>query len=491
MKSKLNNRQDQIDELEDIDESAIDIEPIGPSISSGKKGKFALIVISALLISIVLYIFFFSGDDTAKENLEPVVVMQAQEVAKSEDSESPFEIDESYDLIGQEEESTSLESLPIPEIPSLPDLPTKSEDDDIAKIIEQAEAEKMKSDKAQKKSSNNAKNNDNNQSEQEDFSKEQNQENELMQILKPSLINNDNIEEKETRNQLPRILTKNELAPVRSDKSVEQDSKIMANLNPRYSPIVVFSGPSQGTNTRSVGYENNIVNLKQNSASELEETKSSVKTTIISNRGNTIAQGKLITAVLETAINTEIPGFVRAIVSRDVYGEAGNNVLIPKGSRLFGSYSSEIKRGQGRVDIGWQRLIRPDGVDIGIDFNASDQFGRAGIDGQIDNKYQSIIANSILTSILTVGGVAVAEQLLNNGSNSGNTTTTLNPTTGTTTTTGSASNQAIYDVSKTIIETIGTVLKNQVDTNPLITIPQGTKITVIVNSDINIPDLIN
>ena len=33
-----------------------------------------------------------------------------------------------------------------------------------------------------------------------------------------------------------------------------------------------------------------------------------------------ILQGKIIYAVLETAINTDLPGILRAVISRDVYG---------------------------------------------------------------------------------------------------------------------------------------------------------------------------
>jgi len=178
---------------------------------------------------------------------------------------------------------------------------------------------------------------------------------------------------------------------------------------------------------------------------------------------------------------------VRAIVSRDVYGEAGSDVLIARGSRLYGTYSSTISKGQGRVQINWSRLIRPDGVDLAISSAASDQFGRAGIAGAVDNKYGSTVFNSLLTSILAVSGVAIAEKLItgNNGAN----TTTINPQQGTTTTTGDATTQAIYNVSRTITDTIARSLTNA-NISPSISIPQGTRVTVIVNADMNIPSMV-
>ena len=89
-----------------------------------------------------------------------------------------------------------------------------------------------------------------------------------------------------------------------------------------------------------------------------------------------------------------------------------------------------------------------------------------------------------MTSVLAIGGVAAAQSILTGNSA---TTTTTNPTQGTTTSTGSATNQALYDVTKTIIDTVGQLISNTIDLNPVIRVPQGTKITVIVNSDITVP----
>ena len=265
------------------------------------------------------------------------------------------------------------------------------------------------------------------------------------------------------------------------EQQKQLDQKI--KLDPRYTPIIVFSG-GYTSPTQAIGNKENIIQIKKNPISELKESQTTVDATYIADGSITIAQGKMISAILETAINTEMPGIVRAVVSRDIFGESGNKILIPRGSRLYGSYSSSVQRGQARVQIGWTRLIRPDGVSLNINFSAADQFGRSGIPGEVDNRYSSVIANSLLTSILTVGGVATAQKLFSNNTNS---TTTVNQNQGITTTTTNATNQAIYDVTKTILDTIGQIITNSIDLNPVIRIPQGTKVTVIVNSDIKIP----
>ncbi|WHQ47120.1 MAG: hypothetical protein MTP17_01995 [Candidatus Midichloria sp.] len=56
-----------------------------------------------------------------------------------------------------------------------------------------------------------------------------------------------------------------------------------------------------------------------------------------------------------TTINTDIPGTLRAIVTHDVFLESGNNILVPKGSRLVSSYESKVKPGQTKVSIMWSK----------------------------------------------------------------------------------------------------------------------------------------
>ena len=104
----------------------------------------------------------------------------------------------------------------------------------------------------------------------------------------------------------------------------------------------------------------------------------------LANPGFTVIQGSLIPAVLETALNSDLPGYVRAIVSRDVRGFDGARVLIPRGSRLIGEYKSGLANGQARAHIVWTRLVRPDGVSIDLGSPGTDETGQTGIGGQVD-----------------------------------------------------------------------------------------------------------
>jgi type IV secretory pathway VirB10-like protein len=128
----------------------------------------------------------------------------------------------------------------------------------------------------------------------------------------------------------------------------------------------------------------------------------------ITNLTDVVPQGSVITGVLETAINSDLPGFVRAVVSRDVTGFDGRKVLIPTGSRLIGQYRSGLAVGQSRAFVIWTRLIRPDGVSIQLASPVTDPLGRAGLGGRVDNHFLQRFGSAILLSVINAGTAALA-----------------------------------------------------------------------------------
>jgi type IV secretion system protein VirB10 len=144
-----------------------------------------------------------------------------------------------------------------------------------------------------------------------------------------------------------------------------------------------------------------------------------VATSLPSKRANlhcAALQGKLIDAELETAINTDLPGQIRAIVSSPLYAEQGREPLLTTGSRLIGVYSSAIRKGQVRVFAIWNRAIRPDGVEVTLDSHATDALGRSGMLGETDNHFAQVFGTSILLSIIGAGTstVSVSPETRNN-----------------------------------------------------------------------------
>ncbi|MBT0669388.1 TrbI/VirB10 family protein [Novosphingobium profundi] len=118
------------------------------------------------------------------------------------------------------------------------------------------------------------------------------------------------------------------------------------------------------------------------------------------NPATTVTQGTLIPAVLETAIDTEVPGYVRAIVSTDVRSFDGRHVLIPRSSRLIGQYKSGLTAGQKRAYVIWTRVIRPDGVSVDIGSPAIAFGGETGLSGKVNTHFFARFGSAILLSVV-------------------------------------------------------------------------------------------
>jgi len=117
----------------------------------------------------------------------------------------------------------------------------------------------------------------------------------------------------------------------------------------------------------------------------------------------TITQGTLIPAVLETAINTDVPGYVRAVVSQDVRSYDGTRVLLPRSSRLIGQYQSGLQAGQKRAYVIWTRAIRPDGITIDLASPATDFSGMTGLPGDVNTHFFKRFGSAMLLSV--IGGL--------------------------------------------------------------------------------------
>lgn len=114
-----------------------------------------------------------------------------------------------------------------------------------------------------------------------------------------------------------------------------------------------------------------------------------------------LGRGKIIDAVLETAINSDFGGEVEAMISRDVFSEKGKVILIPKGSKIFGTYGTSSDA-YGRISIIWSRIDLTNGYTIDFDAIAVDNLGRKGTQGRVDNKFKERFANSILQSAFNI-----------------------------------------------------------------------------------------
>lgn len=177
-------------------------------------------------------------------------------------------------------------------------------------------------------------------------------------------------------------------------------------------------------------------------------------------------QGTVISAVLETGINSDLPGFVRAVVSRDVSGFDGSTVVIPRGSKLIGEYKSGVAQGQSRAFVIWSRLLTPDGVSINLGSPATDRLGRGGLDGETNTHFAQRFGGAILLSVISAGLQALADQAASNSTN------------------------AIVIGSPQQATNVATVaLQKDIDIPVTVTVPQGKDIRVFVSRDLDFSDV--
>jgi type IV secretion system protein VirB10 len=137
----------------------------------------------------------------------------------------------------------------------------------------------------------------------------------------------------------------------------------------------------------------------------------------MTNPSTTVTEGTLIPAILETAINTDVPGYVRAVVSQDVKSFDGKRILVPRSSRLIGQYQAGVQQGQRRAYVIWTRLIRPDGVSVNLASPAVGFDGTTGLEGDVNSHFFKRFGSGLLLSVVGglgavatggVGGVIVA-----------------------------------------------------------------------------------
>ena len=184
----------------------------------------------------------------------------------------------------------------------------------------------------------------------------------------------------------------------------------------------------------------------------------------IDNLDYKILQGKMIEAVLEPRAVSDLPGMICATVQRDVYAFQGRIVLIPWGSRVCGTYSAELRKGQERLFAVWNTLRRPDGVSVALDSTGADQLGTAGMGGEVDTHFAEIFGVSALLSIIGAGAANVGVS------------------------TQDQQNSASYyrqSVQQAAAQTSQSILAPYANMPPTITVPAASRIRIYVNRDLD------
>ena len=118
-------------------------------------------------------------------------------------------------------------------------------------------------------------------------------------------------------------------------------------------------------------------------------------------RTHVLARGSVIPAVLESSIDSDLPGLVRAKVAENVYDTVtGSRLLVPKGSWLVGTYGSNARTGQRRLFVAWTDLQLPDGTPVPLGGTASlGADGASGVKGRRSTGIWTALGAAILLDL--------------------------------------------------------------------------------------------
>ena len=193
------------------------------------------------------------------------------------------------------------------------------------------------------------------------------------------------------------------------NKTASLSQETLARMNASSSFTLESSPLNQEAATTKEGAHATLTGTNPNAAFvNQQEDIIAVSAKRIHHPKYTVPAGELIPATLEVAINSELPGMVRAITSRDIYSLSGTNRLIPSGSTLVGQFNSSVVQGQSRLLVVWNRVQMPDGIIVTLNSPGTDALGRAGMSADsIDRHFMERFGGGALLSILG-GGAATS-----------------------------------------------------------------------------------
>lgn len=181
----------------------------------------------------------------------------------------------------------------------------------------------------------------------------------------------------------------------------------------------------------------------------------------------TLVKGTKIPCTMETNIVSEQSGYTSCVINQDVYSGNARILLLEKGTKVTGQYSSNVKNGDRRLQIIWDRLITPYDIVVQLQSPSMDRLGASGVTGEVDNRWGLRIGSALLVSLIS-DSINIAGGKSNNA-------------------------QVIVDsqTSETSQDLAKRILEKNIDLNPIVYIREGEMINIYVRDDINLSSIYN
>ena len=133
-----------------------------------------------------------------------------------------------------------------------------------------------------------------------------------------------------------------------------------------------------------------------------------------------VTMGTMIPCTLQTAIDSQLAGYVKCVLPQDVRSTTGNVVLLDRGTIVVGEIGHGLAQGQDRVFVLWDRAETPDHAVIELSSPGTDELGRSGLPGGVNNHWWERFGSAILLSVIQ-GGLQTGTALAANAGSGGGT----------------------------------------------------------------------